>query len=57
LMPLLKQRGSEVQVAVAGNPQSAKELQREGIAELIHLRSNAVEVLARLQQKLGIGDR
>ena len=57
LMPLLKQRGNEVQVAVAGNPQSAKELQREGIAELIHLRSNAVEVLARLQQKLGIGDR
>jgi methylmalonyl-CoA mutase len=57
LISLLRQRGSEAQVAVAGTPQSAKELQRVGIAEFIHLRSNAVEVLALLQQKLGIGDR
>ena len=55
LMPELSQHGRRVPVIVAGNPADAERLKVLGIAEFIHLRSNAVETLTRLQQVLGIG--
>jgi methylmalonyl-CoA mutase len=54
LMQILEQRNGTTQVAVAGNPECVEDLKRLGIAEFIHLRSNVCQVLARLQQKLGI---
>ena len=54
LMPLLNGHECVPQIAVAGNPESAEDLKRIGVADFIHLGSNAVEVLTRLQQKLGI---
>jgi methylmalonyl-CoA mutase len=56
LMPALKRNGSRVAVVVAGNPADADVLKAVGIADFIHLRSNAVETLTRLQRLLGIGD-
>ena len=46
--------GRETPVLIAGNPESAEQLQAMGIADFIHLRSNPIEVLARWQQRLGI---
>jgi hypothetical protein len=43
-------------VVVAGNPDTAQQLVAVGIAEFVHLRSNLVDVLSRLQQRLGIED-
>ena len=44
-------------VLVAGHPETADRLKAAGIAEFIHLRSNAVEVLARVGHLLGIEDQ
>ena len=50
--PLVKQP-----VIVAGFPKDALErLKQAGVAEFIHIRSNAIETLTALQRKLGIGD-
>lgn len=54
LMPMLKQRGSNARVVIAGNPSTIDQLRQLGIIEFIHLRSNAVKLLARLQKLLGI---
>jgi methylmalonyl-CoA mutase len=50
--PLVKQP-----VIVAGYPKDALEqLKQGGVAEFVHIRSNAIETLTALQRKLGIGD-
>lgn len=56
LAAALRARGSETPVVVAGNPDTAQQLVAVGIAEFVHLRSNLVDVLSRLQQRLGIED-
>jgi methylmalonyl-CoA mutase len=56
LMPELKEHGNRALVVIAGNPADAERLKVLGVAEFIHLRSNAVETLTRLQQMLEIGD-
>ena len=56
LMPILKMHGSIAKVIIAGNPDTAEQLRNIGVVEFIHLRSNAVEVLARIQQLIGIKD-
>ncbi|MGA8743489.1 MAG: methylmalonyl-CoA mutase family protein [Terracidiphilus sp.] len=56
LLPLLRDRGRAATVVIAGNPDSTEDLRNLGITEFIHLRSNAVEVLSRLQQQIGIGE-
>jgi methylmalonyl-CoA mutase len=44
-------------VIVAGFPKDALEqLKQAGVAEFVHIRSNALETLTALQRKLGIGD-
>jgi methylmalonyl-CoA mutase len=54
LMQNLNALGRATPVAVAGNPENAEELQHNGVADFVHLRSNALEVLAVWQQRLGI---
>jgi len=56
LLPILRERGSHPNVIIAGNPDTAEELRDLGVVDFIHLRSNAVEVLAGLQQLMGIRD-
>jgi len=56
VMPGLEGRGRRVPVVVAGNPADADRLKDLGIAEFIHLRSDAVETLKRLQHLMGIED-
>jgi methylmalonyl-CoA mutase len=52
LIPQLRSR--ETPVLIAGNPETAEQLRAAGIKEFIHLRSNPIEVLTKLQQLLGI---
>jgi methylmalonyl-CoA mutase len=54
LMPILKLHCSPTNVIIAGNPETAEQLRDIGIVDFIHLRSDAVEVLARIQQLIGI---
>jgi len=56
LLSILRDRGSHAKVVIAGNPDTAEQLRNLGVADFIHLRSNAVEVLAGLQQLIGIKD-
>ncbi len=56
LLPILRDRGSHTTVIIAGNPDTAEQLRQLGVADFIHLRSNAVEILASLQQLIGIKD-
>ena len=56
LLPILRARDSDANVIVAGNPDSAEQLRGLGVDDFIHLRSNAIEVLASLQQLIGIKD-
>jgi len=51
---LLKAKGRDISVLIAGNPESAEQLRAAGIADFIHIRSNPVEVLTSLQQRLGM---
>jgi hypothetical protein len=53
-MQNLKVLGRATPVVIAGNPENAEELRRAGVADFVHLRSNALEVLAIWQQRLGI---
>lgn len=56
LMPILKLHRSNAKVIIAGNPDTAEQLRDLGIADFIHLGSNAIEVLARIQQMIGMKD-
>lgn len=56
LLPMLKNRGSQAIIVIAGNPESAEQLRALGIAAFIHMRSNAVDSLAALQRQMGIGE-
>jgi len=56
LFASLKNLRRETPVVIAGNPDSAEELRKLGIADFIHLRSNPIEFLAQWQQRLGIKD-
>jgi methylmalonyl-CoA mutase len=56
LMPMLDERESRMKVIVAGNPETAEQLKSQGVIGLIHMRSNAVEVLTALLRELGIKD-
>jgi methylmalonyl-CoA mutase len=56
LLPILRERGSHPNVIIAGNPDTAVRLRDLGVFDFIHLRSSAVEVLASLQQLMGIRD-
>ena len=56
LLTELKSRELRTPVAVAGNPETTEQLRAVGITEFIHLRSNPIEVLSKLQQLLGIGN-
>jgi methylmalonyl-CoA mutase len=56
LLPILRDRNNRANVVIAGNPDSAERLQNLGVANFIHLRCNAVGVLASLQLVMGIRD-
>jgi methylmalonyl-CoA mutase len=56
LLSILKDRSSRVNVVIAGNPDTAEQLRDLGVADFIHIRSNAVEVLADIQRLIGIRD-
>jgi len=51
----MKARGAQTPVLIAGNPEAAEQLRAVGVTEFIHLRSNPIEVLTKLQQLLGMG--
>jgi methylmalonyl-CoA mutase len=53
----LSAAGKSTPVIVAGNPaDSINQLKQAGVADFVHIRSNAAEVLRSWQQRLGIGD-
>ncbi len=52
--PLLEKLGGKVAVIVAGSPASSDELKAAGVADFIHVRSNALEFIAHWQQRLGV---
>ena len=54
LMPKLNALGRATPVIVAGNPDNAAELEKAGIAGFVHLRTNALQVLAKWQDRLGV---
>jgi len=54
LMPILRQRNSSARVGIAGNPSDAQQLLKMGVMEFIYLGCDAVAVLERIQQGLGI---
>jgi len=56
LMPQLERLGRATLVMIAGNPTNSEELKAAGIADFVHARSNPIELLAKLQRKLGIRD-
>ncbi|MGO9493916.1 MAG: methylmalonyl-CoA mutase family protein [Terracidiphilus sp.] len=56
LMPQLERLGRATPVMIAGNPNNAEELKAAGIADFVHARSNPIELLTKLQRKLGIRD-
>jgi methylmalonyl-CoA mutase len=56
LLPELRARGIATPVIVAGNPETSERLKAVGVSGFIHLRSNPIEFLTKLQQQLGIKD-
>jgi methylmalonyl-CoA mutase len=54
LLSELNAVASPTPVVIAGNPEGAEQLRAAGITEFVHLRSNPIEVLASLQQLLGM---
>lgn len=54
LMPALRNRESSVKVVIAGNPETSQQLRDLGVVEFMHLRSDAIAVLASIQRQLGI---
>jgi methylmalonyl-CoA mutase len=55
VMEAMKARGSHIPVLIAGNPDTADQLRAAGIDDFIHLRSSPIDVLARVQNLLGMG--
>ena len=55
LLAEMKSRGDQTPVLIAGNPETAEQLLGIGVTEFVHLRSNPIELLTKLQQILGIG--
>jgi methylmalonyl-CoA mutase len=55
LLAQMKSPGSQTPILIAGNPEAAEQLRSAGVTEFIHLRSNPIELLTKLQQILGIG--
>jgi methylmalonyl-CoA mutase len=56
LLTKLKTQERKTLVIVAGNPETAEQLTAAGVAEFVHVRSNPIELLTKLQQELGIKD-
>lgn len=56
LMPKMQAMGRKTPVIVAGYPENVEQLVAAGIADFVHLRSNAVEVLTKWQERLGVKD-
>ena len=56
LMPKMQAMGRKTPVIVAGYPENVEQLAAAGIADFVHLRSNAVEVLTKWQEHLGVKD-
>ena len=54
LMPKLKADGNQPHVVVAGNPDTREQLTALGVADFIHLGSDAIEVLLKVQRQIGI---
>ncbi len=55
---LLKKDKKEINVIVAGNPKEhIKMLEDAGVDDFIHIRSNALEILKKYQEILGIRDQ
>jgi methylmalonyl-CoA mutase len=54
LMPKLKGLRRETPVVIAGLPADADGIVATGIADFVHVRSNAVEVLTKWQDRLGV---
>jgi methylmalonyl-CoA mutase len=53
----LRDAGKATPVIVAGHPaDSIEQLQQAGVADFVHARSNAAEVLRAWQERLGVGD-
>jgi len=50
----LKKQGRETSLIVAGFPADAEALAAAGVADFIHVRSNAIEVLTKWQERLGV---
>jgi methylmalonyl-CoA mutase len=50
----LKAAGKDIPVIVAGNPKDAEQLKQDGVADFIHVRTNAAQTLSAWQQKLGV---
>jgi methylmalonyl-CoA mutase len=56
LLPELKARGVAAPVIVAGNPETSGQLKDAGVSDFVHLRSNPIDLLTKLQRHLGIKD-
>lgn len=54
LRPLREALRPEVPILIAGEPKNAEQLRAEGAADFLHSRTNAVEKLRLLQDRLGI---
>jgi methylmalonyl-CoA mutase len=54
LMPKLQAKGNQPHLLVAGNPDTRDALAALGVADFIHLWSDAIEVLLKLQRQIGI---
>jgi methylmalonyl-CoA mutase len=53
----LREAGKSTPVIVAGNPvDSMEQLKQAGVADFVHMRSNAAEVLRAWQERLGVKD-
>jgi methylmalonyl-CoA mutase cobalamin-binding subunit len=54
LIDKVKAQRSHVLVWVAGNPASTEQLKEAGVDGFVHIRSNVLETLAELQDKLQV---
>jgi methylmalonyl-CoA mutase len=52
--PLIEKLGGKIPVIVAGNPATIDQLKADGVADFIHVRSNAIAVLSAWQLRLGV---
>ena len=56
LLAAMNKLGRKTPVIIAGNPDTADDLKKLGIADFVHLRANPVEFLSHWQKQLGIED-